>query len=587
MAAPGNTQTFTVLAQDPGVRGVNGELLLAQLQVPLETLWFGPTGYRVKVVDFNATTNKLYKAHQYVTGPDGKVVDPFAAIPSGVRARRKFDADLLASPQFHSQNVYAIVMRTLGRFEYALGRRVAWGFNGHQLHILPHAFVEANAFYSKEDRALMFGYFRRIDGGEGHVFTCLSHDIVVHETTHAVLDGLRTGFMNESGPDQAAFHEGFADVVALLSVFSLKEIVEFALTRGEKPAATRTDNIRLVAAKALSAKALADSILFGLGEEFGRNLDGIRVNALRRSVELKPSKRYLNDKEYDEPHYRGEVFAAAMLRSMLEMWVSRIKQLGSFGNDQYNLDAVIAEGAKAADHLLTIAIRALDYCPPLDLEFSDYLSALLTVDAEVAPDDDRFNYRELIRGTFKSFGIETDQDKTDGSGHWVPFETHADIHYQRTNFDSMLRDCEEVFRFIWENRAVLGIDERAYAQVISVRPSTRFGPDGFLLKETVCEYTLKANIFGAEFQSVCGEPLPEGFSTKQHLTLYGGGTLVFDQYGRIKYHIRRPLNDGHWQLKRLGYLWAMAPDSEAADSAGSFAGMHRVRAMSHSRVKGA
>ncbi len=67
---------------------------------------------------------------------------------------------LLANPAFHGQNIYALVMRTLARFEYALGRRVHWGFDGHQLHVAPHAFVDANAFYSREDRALIFGYFR-------------------------------------------------------------------------------------------------------------------------------------------------------------------------------------------------------------------------------------------------------------------------------------------------------------------------------------------------------------------------------------------------------------------------------------------
>ena len=64
----------------------------------------------------------------------------------------------------------------------------------------------------------MFGY----SAPDGHTYFCLSHDIVVHETTHALLDGLRDSFIEPSSPDQAAFHEGFADIVALLSVFSLR-----------------------------------------------------------------------------------------------------------------------------------------------------------------------------------------------------------------------------------------------------------------------------------------------------------------------------------------------------------------------------
>src|SRR5918993_1424458 len=76
--------------------------------------------------------------------------DPFA-VPT--QKKRNKDAAqhnraLLEDPRFHAQNVYAIIMRTLARFEFALGRRVGWSFLGHQLQVAPHAFADANAFYS-------------------------------------------------------------------------------------------------------------------------------------------------------------------------------------------------------------------------------------------------------------------------------------------------------------------------------------------------------------------------------------------------------------------------------------------------------
>lgn len=565
MAVKANTQTFTILAQDPSVRGTDGEPLFAQVSVPLERLAPGPTGYRVKVVDFDASSNRLYTPLRYTQGADGKTLDPFA-VPG---------AQLLREPRFHCQHVYAIVMRTLARFELALGRRVAWGFGGHQLHVVPHAFDDANAFYAPDDRALLFGYFQ---AGERQVFTCLSHDIVAHETTHALLDGLRSGFMNASGPDQAAFHEGFADVVALLSVFSLREIIAFALTAQRNVAIVERNGVRLIDGAALEIDALADTLLFGLGEEFGEALSGLRANPLRRSVRLPPSTAYLDSPAYAEPHNRGELFAAAMLRSMLELWVARRRALGTFGDNLYNLDAVIDEGAKAADQLLTIAIRALDYAPPLDLEFGDYLAALLTVDAEVAPDDSRFAYRQIIRSTFASYGILVPAKRTDQDGCWAMFADNDRVQYRNTHFDSMLRDAEEVFRFIWDNREVLKLDERAYTEVVSVRPSLRIGPDGFLLRETVCEYISRANIFGAEVNTVCGMSRPNWMATTLPMTVYGAGTLIFDQYGRIKYHIQRPLYDPHWQTRRLTYLLGPGSDRRAADDGRHFAGLHRARA---------
>ncbi len=156
----GNTQRLTILAQDPAVQQ-NGALVLAEIEIPYEVLADGPIGYRVKVVDFDATTNSLYLPHAYKYKSDGQIIDPFALPKTKLtpKMRREFDRALLANPNFHAQQVYAVVMRILTRFEQALGRRVRWGFNGHQLHVAPHAFCDANAFYSEKDRALMFGYF--------------------------------------------------------------------------------------------------------------------------------------------------------------------------------------------------------------------------------------------------------------------------------------------------------------------------------------------------------------------------------------------------------------------------------------------
>ncbi len=573
-----NTQRFTILAQDPSVLS-KGALALIQVEIPSESIAPGPVGYRVKVVDFDATSNKLYLPRDYKFSEDGQIIDPYALPskkPLSAKARAAFDKALLADPNFHAQNVYVIVMRVLARFELALGRRTCWGSSGHQLHVAPHAFCEANAFYSESDRALLFGYFE--GRSQKKVFTCLSHDIVAHETTHALLDGLRDRYTDPSGPDQAGFHEGFSDVVALLSIFSLRPIVELGLTEGRAAISSR-DGIRLISGSHLTADKIADSILFGLGKEFGQQMEGVRANALRRSIKLEPSKSHLNDPANAEPHARGEIFAAALLWSMLELWVSRIKQLGTFGRNRYNLDMVIEEGAKVADQLLTMAIRALDYCPTVDLEFSDFLAALLTVDREVAPDDSRFNYRDAIVKTFGRYGIQTPTKTTDASGCWNTFAENDQIIYSRTNFASMLRDKEEVFRFIWENRKILDVDDRGYTEVISVRPSLRHGPDGFMLHETICEYVQVAEMFGAELESVLKIKLPTGMSTRQRVTAYGGGVLVFDQYGRVKYHIKRALTDAERQLRRLKYLWETGAMEAPPDPSNRFAMAHRERAL--------
>ena len=215
------TRKTTIFAQDPSVR-LNGKIVRTQIDIPNEALQPGPRGYRVQVVDYDSSTHTLYKTVPHPSNrDDGLPDDPFWGMS---------DEALVASPDFHAMNTYAIIMRTLARFEFALGRRVAWSFPGHQIQVAPHAFADANAFYSPEDQALMFGYFPRHAGG-GHVFACLAHDIVAHETTHALLDGLRKRYTDPSSPQQAGFHEGFADIVALLSVFSLRDVVAYPKTQ--------------------------------------------------------------------------------------------------------------------------------------------------------------------------------------------------------------------------------------------------------------------------------------------------------------------------------------------------------------------
>jgi hypothetical protein len=244
-----------------------------------------------------------------------------------------------------------------------------------------------------------------------------------------------------------------------------------------------------------------------------------------------------------------------------------------------NLNMVAEEGAKAADHLLTMAIRALDYCPATDIDFSDYLTALLTADAEVAPDDSKFGYRQTVRAAFASYGIDPPTGRTNADGTLKRYGGPPLI-YSRTHFDSMLRDREEVFRFVWENRKVLEVDDRGYTEVQFVRASTRVGPDGFVLHETVCEYVQVVQLFAAEMKSVLGFERPAGMPTTQSVTIYAGGTLVFDEYGSVKYHIAHPLNDAARQQRRIEYLWSAGYFDAADDSRDRFAALHRQRALS-------
>jgi hypothetical protein len=601
---------LTVIAQDPSVRvqGPKGRILMARIAVPAEDLLPGPIGYRVQVVDYDSTTQRFNGAHD--------LPDRLAAEPSGWA---RGDPKIVDDFRFHAQNVYALVMKTLARFEFALGRRVGWSFRTHQLKVSPHGMLDANAFYNPRGEGLVFGYFAGASGRT--VYTCLSHDIVVHETTHALIDALRERYLDPSSPDQAAFHEGFADVIAILSVFSQPEMVRMLLA----PPAKRGSDAALIDRADVTATALRQSALFGLAEQMGQEIQGSRGGPLRQSALLAANPELFDSPEFQEPHRRGEVLVAAVLNGFIDVWAARIQDLGVPGQRSFAVARVAEQGADIADTLATMWIRALDYMPPVHLEFGDVLSAALTADTEVRPDDSRFRLREHMRKAFLAYGIEPPGSADRETGTW----RHAPggLSYDRVRFESMRSDKDEVFRFLWENRKPLEVELRmgAYTEVLSVRPCLRVGPDGFTLRETVAEYYQVARLTPAELQRA-GITVPKGYlaaleearkaaegraKARGHpedgeatavaapgaadgdeslatTPIYGGGVLIFDEYGRLKYHVHNDLFHARRQARRLRYLWEtgqLEPGlRQARLQAARLSTLHRLRALDARRV---
>lgn len=573
-----------IVAQDPAVTldGRRGGILTAEVDVPAEELAPGPRGYRVHVIDYDASSGLLYAPLEYGAADprsDDWHQNPAAAVP---------DATILGDPGFHAQNVYAIVMRTLARFEFALGRRVGWGFDspGHQIKVAPHAFADANAFYSRRDEALMFGHFPARDGTR-QVFTCLSHDIVAHETTHALLDGLRKRFMDPSSPDQAAFHEAFADVVALLSVFALPEVVRLLIDRHLESRGQSDPKAPLRAGDVVRDR-LARSVLLAIGKEFGQEMGPVSRSALRHSAGLAPSKDYYTQPgEFEEPHRRGEILVSAIMNAFLSVWAHRLEALVTDQSRSVDRTRAAEEGATVADELLTLAIRALDYCPPVHLEFSTFLSAMRTADREVRPVDGKYRFREHLLEAFEAYGIS--HASLDAAGRpiqapeWEP--ARAIYSYDRTRFEPMQRDADEVFRFAWENRQALRLHDAAYTRVISVRPCVRLAPeDGFALRETVAEVLQQLSLKAGELARH-GLEKPPGMPDSTPLMLLGGVTLVFNEYGQVKYAIgdgvydpKRPAVQGR-QSRRIASLWEHGYFRPGAASARRFAAVHRNRSV--------
>ena len=295
---------------------------------------------------------------------------------------------------------------------------------------------------------------------------------------------------------------------------------------------------------------------------------------MRRSARLKPGRPYMSMPEYEEEHDRGELLVAAVMNAFLAIWAKRIEKIGDVARGRKDRGLVVEEGARVAGHLLTMCIRAIDYCPPTDITFSDYLSALLTIDREVVPDDTKYGYRDALLRSFRDFDIDPASD-AGVDGTWLRFD--KTLVYGRSHFESMLRDKEEVFRFVWENRTELEIDDRGYVEVQSVRPSNRIGPDGLVLRETVAEYVQIMTLQARELRSVLNIRPPKEMPPSTRVRIYGGGTLVFDQYGQVKFKIANLIEDHKRQTARLRYLWESGEFDKEKKPEARFAQLHRAR----------
>lgn len=206
------------------------------------------------------------------------------------------------------------------------------------------------------------------------------------------------------------------------------------------------------------------------------------------------------------------------------------------------------EGATAAQHLLGMCMRAIDYLPPVEFEFPDFLNALLVSDAEMVPDD-KHHYRTAVRDAFAQWGIQATDNGIEDLSQFslAPF-------YRNISYTALRSDTDEVFRFIWENLEFLHLDPRFYIHVEHVRPTVRVGPDGMVVAETVAEYVQFLDGTPAGLYKAIGLPRPERVPDGTQVRVFGGGTIVFDQFGRAKYHHRKDLRDTHRQLRRLNYL---------------------------------
>lgn len=551
-------------------------------QTIFETPWEnklepGPKGEYVEVVDVDPASGCWYEP---VDLNNLEVVAQDGLAPSQ------------GNPRFHQQMVYASMMKTIGHFEHALGRQVFWASRQGwdpvrntsetfipRLRAYPHALRAANAYYSPSKAAILFGYF---PGPTGMVFSCLSNDIIAHETTHALLDGMHRRYAEDNHEDSLAFHEAFADLVALFQHFTFPEVLQsqIARSRGDLESDTLLGEMARELGQATGKYgALRDAI----GE---RGEDGIW-----RPIKPDPEKL---SREW-EPHARGSVLVAAVFGAFIAANKSRVQGLirlatsgsGVLPDGAISPDLVkrlASETRATAMTFLNMCIRALDYCPPVDMTFGDYLRALITADFDLVPND-RMGYRVALMESFQKWGILPKGIKvlSEEQLRW-PF---ANLFLTKENWNVLVEvagkiraeltetifilDREELFDRLLQVRGLTHLLlERSAAQedkrelealqeatgirldgvlegigtghgggpsfeVHALRPALRVGPEGTIMKQLIMIVTQRREV-----------PLDPAEPTAGSFTFRGGATLIFDLEGKtplLRYSIVRPIDD--------------------------------------------
>ncbi len=549
---------------DPSVSDRLGGV--ATVLVPYEKLEPGPIGSLFAVNGSGAPVELQSEALD--------LDDPFLLLSGGL-------SPTPTNGRFHMQMVYAVCSLTYAAFRRALGRDIAWASMAPadgplRLVVRPFGFEGTNAGYSREAGDLSFGFFRAGDKAAGFtlkgglISTALSHDIVAHETTHALLDGLRSSFLDPTNVDVPAFHEGFSDLVALFLHFTYAEVVEQAIRD--------------------SGGTIAHgSLLTDIAREFGyaRSRTG-RADALRSGVDVAGLAAFDSDvlpgkeggpRVYDpklEPHMLGSVLVSAVFEAFTTIVRRKTEKyyriagidresIGRIPLNDALVKAIAQEACDVAGQFLNICIRAIDYCPPADMELGEYLRAIITADGDLERTD-KWGFREALMRSFRRREIFPDHVlfMTEDAVRWQPpgQSLHVkglafrDLKFegdpgQPASASELVRQAQALGRFVTNpkyaecfrlvppsERLPKGVVQASPPMVQSIRVTRRAAPDGRILFDLIGEVTQSCTVD----------------RDGQLFDVNGGCTVVIDPEGTVRYSIFKKLDSENRQARQLAAM---------------------------------
>jgi len=328
------------------------------------------------------------------------------------------DEDFIFYPEenpleFDAVHTFTIVRQTLTMLRRALNRmgitqNFNWFWGPEPIQVYPRAGLDANAYYSRNEKALRFFYFHPSgDESKPLIYTCHSFDIVAHEVGHAALDSLKPEFLSSSWhPETGGLHESFGDLTAMFTMLAQMDVCEAIIVESKADLHSKT-----------FFPALAEQV----GDAFGRAM-GLR-NA---DNDLKMSD------VSTEVHDISRVFTGAIY-DILADFFELYQDPGLY--DQ-------AESLfKIGKYLTSLVIAALWQGPDANATYADIANKMI----EIEEDDERkeiirnqFRKREILDAPAGLKGIEPRQLSWNGCCGTMLLKEHQDLFEK--NIKSFLQD---------------------------------------------------------------------------------------------------------------------------------------------------
>lgn len=268
--------------------------------------------------------------------------------------------------EFDAVHTFTIVRQVLTMLRRALNRmqitqNFNWYWGPEPINVYPRAGLDANAYYSRYEKALRFFYFHPA-GNESNplIYSCRSFDIVAHEVGHAALDSLKPEWLSSSWhPQTGGLHESFGDLTAIFTMLAQMDVCEAITVESKADLHTKT-----------FFPAMAEQF----GEAFGRPM-GLR-NA---DNDLK-----LSDVS-TEVHDISRVFTGAVYDILADFF--EIYQDPSLFDQAESL-------YKVGKYLTSLVIASIWQGPEVNATYADIANKMM----ELEEDDVR---KEIIKNQFK------------------------------------------------------------------------------------------------------------------------------------------------------------------------------------------